>query len=106
MTGEKIENRDEIEIGEAKVTSKGQITVPGAVRKELGLAAGDKLAFIRVKDGTVTLRSCKRRSILDYARQNPIRLKQPIEDLDAAIEESVLGAMNEQERRVRKQRRR
>lgn len=29
----------------AKITSKGQITVPNQVRRALGVAAGDRLAF-------------------------------------------------------------
>jgi AbrB family looped-hinge helix DNA binding protein len=31
---------------EAKVTTKGQITIPKPVRDELGLQAGDKIAFV------------------------------------------------------------
>lgn len=34
----------------AKVTSKGQVTLPKAVREALGLTAGDRLLF-RVVDG-------------------------------------------------------
>ncbi|NLL94476.1 MAG: AbrB/MazE/SpoVT family DNA-binding domain-containing protein [Thermoplasmatales archaeon] len=32
----------------AKVTSKGQITVPAAIRKLLDLNVGDKMAFFKV----------------------------------------------------------
>jgi antitoxin PrlF len=39
----------------AKVTSKGQITVPVSVRRELGVKSGDLLAF-EVKAGYVTVR--------------------------------------------------
>jgi antitoxin PrlF len=39
----------------AKVTSKGQITVPASVRRELGVKSGDLLAF-EVKAGYVTVR--------------------------------------------------
>lgn len=31
----------------AKITSKGQITLPVALRKELGVRAGDHLSFVR-----------------------------------------------------------
>jgi antitoxin PrlF len=41
MPVQKEVQADAVEIGEAKITSKGQITVPGAVRKMLGLKAGD-----------------------------------------------------------------
>ena len=43
----------------ATITSKGQITIPQAVRVELGLHAGTKVDFVRVGDGfhLVPLRS-------------------------------------------------
>jgi antitoxin PrlF len=37
----------------AKLTSKGQITIPKEVRKALGLQTGDRLAFRLQDDGTV-----------------------------------------------------
>jgi len=37
----------------AKLTSKGQITVPREVREALGLQTGDRLAFRIRDDGTV-----------------------------------------------------
>jgi AbrB family looped-hinge helix DNA binding protein len=37
----------------AKLTSKGQITIPKEVRKTLGLRTGDRLAFRVRADGTV-----------------------------------------------------
>jgi antitoxin PrlF len=39
----------------ATLTSKGQITVPAAVRRRLGLRRGDTLAFVFDADGTVRL---------------------------------------------------
>ncbi|MGN6360680.1 MAG: AbrB/MazE/SpoVT family DNA-binding domain-containing protein, partial [Thermomicrobiales bacterium] len=38
----------------ATLTSKGQLTVPAEVRRQLGLKQGDKVAFM-LKDGQVTL---------------------------------------------------
>ncbi len=38
----------------AKVTSKGQITLPADVRQRLGIKVGDKVAFIEI-DGTMTI---------------------------------------------------
>jgi AbrB family looped-hinge helix DNA binding protein len=40
----------------AKVTSKGQVTIPKAVRESLGVAAGDQLSF-EVEDGGVLVRA-------------------------------------------------
>ena len=37
----------------AKLTSKGQITIPKEVREALGLHTGDRLAFRLREDGTV-----------------------------------------------------
>jgi AbrB family looped-hinge helix DNA binding protein len=43
----------------AKLTSKGQITVPQEVRKSLGLRTGDRLAFVAREDGSWTLQTVK-----------------------------------------------
>jgi len=40
----------------ATLTSKGQITVPKAIRDRLRLAAGDQVDFLLKEDGTVELR--------------------------------------------------
>jgi len=37
----------------AKVTTKGQVTIPIAIRKRLGIKDGDKLLFIDKPDGVV-----------------------------------------------------
>ena len=39
----------------AKVTSKGQVTIPVAIRKRLGIKDGDKLLFIEKPDGVVMM---------------------------------------------------
>lgn len=41
----------------AKVTSKGQITIPANIRKAVGLREGDKVLFVREDNGTISLRS-------------------------------------------------
>jgi AbrB family looped-hinge helix DNA binding protein len=40
----------------AKVTSKGQITVPVEIRKSLGVKPGDSICFEQQKDGIRVLR--------------------------------------------------
>ena len=42
-------------MSEARMTSKGQITVPKAVRVRLNLKAGDRVLFIVEDDGTVRM---------------------------------------------------
>jgi len=38
---------------EAAITSKGQVTLPKAVRKCLGVGAGSRIRFAMLEDGTV-----------------------------------------------------
>lgn len=40
----------------AKVTSKGQITVPSAVREAMGLNSGEKVAFFESENGEFIVR--------------------------------------------------
>ena len=47
-------------MSEAKMTSKGQITVPKDVRLKLNLKPGDRLLFIVEDDGAVRLRAANR----------------------------------------------
>jgi antitoxin PrlF len=42
-------------VSESTVTSKGQITIPKAVRETLQLEAGDKVSFDVMGDGTVMM---------------------------------------------------
>ena len=41
--------------GVAKVTSKGQITIPNDVREELGIEKGDDIVFYRGLDGQMRI---------------------------------------------------
>ena len=36
---------------EAKITSKGQTTIPAEIRERLGLHTGDRVAFIETEEG-------------------------------------------------------
>jgi AbrB family looped-hinge helix DNA binding protein len=44
----------------SKITSKGQVTIPKAVRDALGLAEGDELVF-EVDGGTLTVRPARKK---------------------------------------------
>lgn len=48
------------------LTSKGQVTVPRAIRERLGLKSGDKITFSLLSDGTLVVRP-KMRRIADIA---------------------------------------
>ena len=41
----------------AKVTSKGQVTIPADVRDAMGVREGDKVLFVRMDDSSVVIRS-------------------------------------------------
>ncbi len=52
---------------EARVTSKGQLTIPAGVRQALGIREGDSIVF-EVEDGEMRVRVARRPvSFEDYA---------------------------------------
>ena len=91
----------EQDFGEATVTSKGQVTVPSALRQKLGIAPGDRLHFVEARDGTIRMEARKRRRIVDFARANAFRAGEAGLDLDKTIDEAITIAMEERERRSR-----
>jgi antitoxin PrlF len=73
----------------SKITSKGQVTVPKAIRDALGVGPGDRLAFRIEEDGrvlvepeTVDLRTL--RGVL-----TPRRRGVDVEEMAAAVERQV-----------------
>jgi AbrB family looped-hinge helix DNA binding protein len=73
----------------SRLTSKGQITVPQAVRQALGLEAGDKVDFVQVEGGykLVPLRKDVRALKGRFAG----RVERPVslEEMDEAIAEAA-----------------
>lgn len=63
----------------AKMTSKGQITVPLSVRQKLGLKAGDRLAFESLAEDEFRIKPASRGldeligRLADYALAKPVR---------------------------------
>lgn len=55
----------------AKITSKGQVTIPVDVRNTLGLEAGDSLLFEVTQTDEARIRVIKRRSLSDLYRALP-----------------------------------
>ena len=78
----------------AKVTSKGQITIPIEVRKALKLKAGDRIDFYETEDGTYSLRP-KTGSLMDlkgiFQRMGiaPLGYVLTDEEMDEAIARQV-----------------
>jgi len=69
----------------ATITSKGQITIPKAVRDELGLRAGDRVAFRVAGDGRVVIEP-ETIDLLDLAGiLKPRRKGVTLADMDEAI---------------------
>jgi antitoxin PrlF len=44
----------------AKLTSKGQITIPVKIRETLGLRAGDRVQFVEADEGKFVMSAAKR----------------------------------------------
>jgi AbrB family looped-hinge helix DNA binding protein len=51
---------------DATLTSKGQTTIPKAIRDSLSMKAGDRMTFTLMPDGTVVMR-VKTRRVADLA---------------------------------------
>ena len=51
---------------EATLTSKGQTTIPKAIRDGLSMKAGDRMTFTLMSDGTVVMR-VKTKSVTELA---------------------------------------
>ena len=76
-------------MSEAKMTSKGQITLPKEIRLKLGLKQGDRVRFIVEDDGRVRLLPAKRDiSVLMGILPSPKR-KFSQEEVDEIIRTSV-----------------
>jgi antitoxin PrlF len=73
----------------SKVTTKGQITIPKAVRVALGVEAGDRVEFVVREDGVVEM-IARTRPLLSLAGiLGERRLGVTLDDLDAGIAEQV-----------------
>jgi antitoxin PrlF len=70
----------------AKITSKGQITLPSKLRAELGLKPGDRVDFERNQDGKVEL-TAKTRTFKDLRGLIKSDVDLSHEQLDEAISE-------------------
>jgi len=70
----------------ATLTSKGQVTIPKAVRDSLRLHPGDKLDFLVTDDGEAVLRAVTKRVDDVFGKlHRPSRKAVPVERMDSAI---------------------
>lgn len=94
----------------AKITSKGQITLPAEVREALGVKPGDSVAFLLGDKGEFRVR--RSGSILDLAGCVPYsgppisveEMKQSIAEHVAALDEATMSPAGR--RRLRRSRKR
>jgi len=70
----------------AKVTSKGQITIPQEIRERMGVSEGDRVEFVYLDDGGFALKPATR-SIKELKGIIPLRRRRPVtlEEMDDAI---------------------
>jgi antitoxin PrlF len=43
----------------AKITSKGQTTIPAEIRADLGVGPGDRVEYVKLPDGQIVVRKAK-----------------------------------------------
>ena len=84
---------------ESAITVKGQATIPRAVRKHLGLKAGDRVKFFMHPDGSVVLLpklpASALRGIVKSRRRRPVT----IEEMTDAVREGAAGVARRTRRR-------
>ena len=73
----------------AKVTSKGQITIPLAIRKQLGVREGDKVLFVE-ENGKIVLMNASLQALLAAQKA----FSGVAEKIGAANEEDVTAMVN------------
>jgi antitoxin PrlF len=83
---------------ESAITSKGQATIPKAIREHLGLEPGDRIKFFVHPDGSVVLLPKLPASALRGIVRPPGRRSVTIEDMSKA---AIAGAAAEVRRRRR-----
>jgi AbrB family looped-hinge helix DNA binding protein len=82
------------------ITSKGQVTIPSEVRKELGVGTSDKIAFI-LDDGDVRIRPVKFPTLESVFGSVPSLGRPTTADLDAEIEGAIEEAVAQKMERWR-----
>jgi antitoxin PrlF len=74
---------------EAKITSKGQTTIPAEIRERLGLRPGDRIAFIEMEPGFLIVPRNRHVSRLFGALAEYAIPNTSLDDYDRAIGEGI-----------------
>jgi AbrB family looped-hinge helix DNA binding protein len=72
----------------SNVTSKGQVTIPAAIRKQLGVGAPDKITFVVEDDGRVAVQRSKF-TIRDFRGIVPAIPGRTTSDFEDQIEDAM-----------------
>ena len=75
----------------AKISSNGQITVPVEIRRMLGLKSGDKILFIRKRNGEIVVSNASAQAI----RRAQTTFAGAAETMGLADEDDVQALVNE-----------
>jgi len=75
------------------VTSKGQTTIPGEIRRHLKLKPGDRVEFVVERDGKVTLVPATIDITALKGMLGPARRRVSLEEMDAAIRKGAARTM-------------
>jgi antitoxin PrlF len=82
----------------AKLTTKGQITIPKPIREALGVDAGDRVVFLVREDGVVEMRP-RTRDLLSLAGMlTPLRRGISVEEMELAVAEAATEGYGESDR--------
>ena len=74
----------------AKITSKGQVTIPKAVRESLKVYAGDKIEFVITEEGQALIRPVTKKVDDVYGRlYKPDRKPISIEKMKAGVRQKM-----------------
>ena len=79
-------------MSESAVTTKGQVTIPKAVRDRLRIGAGDRVSFVVREDGVVELRpsTVDLKELVGTLAVQGKRLS--VDEMDEAIRRGATGA--------------
>lgn len=70
------------------ITKKGQVTIPAGIRHSLGLAPGDKVAFV-LESGEVKVRPVKSALAASFGAVKPRRRPEDFDELERLAEEAM-----------------
>lgn len=84
---------------EARVSSKGQTTIPVEVREKLGLNTGDRIAFIEMDRGYMIIPRNRPVDVLFGALSDYAVPDTKVEDYDRAIGEGISDRVDGRQRK-------